>query len=477
MVSKTHLTDFLKSNAQEVPGKAALVCDDKTLSWKELWELTQLAAKNLAPLIGDSDEQKVIALLFPNSWEYVVAYLAILELGHIAMPLDVIFKSLEIEAVLNQIPPELVIADNANMNRLPKSTNNKLFDDLISSNEPSDYKKLRLRPQVQIASLLFTSGTTGQPKATTYTHSNHLWNIEVCSQVWQWDNNDTLLISLRLSHWYGLVMGLAGVLYHGNTMYLQERFDPESTLEELASGKATIFTHVAGTFIRLLEVKDYEKYDLSKVRLFISGGAPLPPPAWQEFKRRFGHEILEVYGSSESGRIASNLLDERIPGSPGRPLPGVNIRIGENGEVQVKSDGVFPGYYKNKELTNAGFTEDGWWRTGDIGELSGGRVVLKGRKQERIRRQGYTISPRDIEWALHKDEAIADAYVMGVQHPEQADDELVYFLVTSASEEQIMDFCKQAMPSIWRPTRIIKLSQIPRTHSGKPKLPKLRAML
>ncbi|MBX4199337.1 acyl--CoA ligase [Candidatus Saccharibacteria bacterium] len=477
MVSKTHLTDFLKSNAAAIPDKAAIVCEDKSLSWKQLWELTQKVASNIAPIIGDSQEQKVVALLFPNSWQYVVAYLAILETGHIAMPLDVIFKPLEIEAVLQQIPSELVIADEANMVRLPSRTNNHLFEDLAKAENSAEHKKLRMPADRQIASLMFTSGTTGQPKATTYTHSNHIWNIEVCSQVWKWDSSDSLLISLRLSHWYGLVMGLTGVLYHGNTMYLQERFEPEATLAELSKGNVTIFTHVAGTFNRLLDVQDYSHYDLSKVRLLISGGAPLPPPAWQEFKRRFGHEILEVYGSSESGRIASNLLDERIPGSPGRPLPGVQIRIGEASEVQVRSKGVFPGYYKNDELTKAGFTDDGWWRTGDIGEISGGRVVLKGRKQERIRRQGYTISPRDIEWALHKDEAISDAYVMGVQHPERADDELVYFLVTKASEDEIMKFCKEAMPSVWRPTRIIKLEEIPRTHSGKPKLPKLRAML
>lgn len=477
MVSRTHLTDFLKSNAQEIPNKAAIVCNDKTLSWKELWELTQTAASNMAPLLGEGDEQKVIALLFPNSWEYVVTYLAVLQTGHIAMPVDVIFKSLEIEAVLQQIPPVLVIADKSNIGRLPSATDNLLFDELLKASEINEHKLLRMPADEQIASLFFTSGTTGKPKVVPNTHTNHIWNIETCSEVWDWTRDDSQLISVRLSHMLGLVMGLSGTLYHGNTMYLQERFEPETTLEELSNGKVSIFTHVASTFVKLLEVKDYQRYDLSKVRLFISGGAPLPPSAWHEFKKRFGHEILEVYGSSESGRIASNLLDERIPGSPGRPLPGVQIRISEAGEVQVKSKGVFPGYYKNEELTKAGFTEDGWWCTGDIGEIRGGRVVLKGRKQERIRRQGYTISPRDIEWALHKNEAIADAYVMGVQHPKRADDELIYFLVTNASEDEIIDFCKQAMPSIWRPTKIIKLEQIPRTHSGKPKLPKLRAML
>jgi acyl-CoA synthetase (AMP-forming)/AMP-acid ligase II len=208
----------------------------------------------------------------------------------------------------------------------------------------------------------------------------------------------------------------------------------------------------------------------------ISGGAPLPPAAWQDFKKRFNQEILEVYGSSESGRIASNLLDERIPGSPGRPLPGVELKLSDSGEVLVKSGGVFPGYYKNPQLTKSGFTDDGYWRTGDIGEIASGRVILKGRKQERIRRQGYSVSPRDIEWALHTLPEIADVFVMGVPSANQADDELVYFLVTSLSKEQIDDFCHQSMPTVWRPNRMVFLDHIPRTSSGKPELPKLRAM-
>lgn len=476
MASNTYLTDFLEFNAQHYPNKPAIVSGSKTLDWRELKNAADRVAACITPMLGN-ERQKVVALLFPNNWEYVAAYLGVLQAGHIAMPLDVIYKSLELEAILHQIPPDLVITDSVNIGRLPGDAHNLLFDDLTDSGSSSEVPALRLPPSEQIASLVFTSGTTGRPKAAPYTHANHIWNIEACSEVWQWDHNDSLLISLRLSHWFGLVMGLSGVLYHGNTMYLQERFEPEATLRALSSGQGTIFTHVAGTFTKLLEVKNFQDYDLSKVRLLISGGAPLPPASWQEIKKRFGHEVLEVYGSSESGRIASNLLDERIPGSPGRPLPGVDVKFSGNGEVLVKSPGVFPGYYKNSALTKASKTDDGYWRTGDLGEFQNGRIVLKGRKHERIRRQGYSISPRDIEWALHTLPEVTDVFVMGVQHTEGTDDELVYFLVTSLDEQAILDFCKQSMPSVWRPNRLVILDRLPRTPNGKPELPKLKAML
>ncbi|MDB5161239.1 MAG: AMP-dependent synthetase and ligase [Candidatus Saccharibacteria bacterium] len=412
----------------------------------------------------------------PNSWEYVVAYLAVLHAGHIALPLDVIYKPLELGAILSQMKPVLVIADESNRLRLDTQIPVLTLSDLESGSR-REKPHLRLPADEQIATVFFTSGTTGRPKAAPYTHANHIWNIEVCSKVWAWDEHDSLLISLRLSHWYGSVMGLSGALYHGNTLYLQDRFDAEGTLAALSAGNISMFTHAPLAYSKLLQAENGDKYDLSKVRLFISGSGPLPPKVWQEFKDRYGAEILEVYGSSETGRIASNLLNERIPGSTGRILPGVEAKIGAKNELLVKSPGVFPGYYKNPQLTDKLKTSDGFWRTGDIAELNGGRLTLKGRMAEIIRKQGYTVSPRDVEWALHTNPAIAEVAVLGLSRPDEPDDELVYFLVTAASEDDIRDFCRQALPSVWRPDRIIMVETIPRTRSGKINIPELRAML
>jgi acyl-CoA synthetase (AMP-forming)/AMP-acid ligase II len=474
VISKTHLADYLEFHAASRPDKLAIVCKDRQLSWRELNSEVDAVAAGIFSQTGISTSQQVIGLLFPNGWQFVVTYLAILKLGHIALPLDPTYKALEINAIIDQINPRLVIADSVYSDRIDKKNVHIYLYEHIKSKVTAEFSKLLMPAQDQIASLVFTSGTTGTPKAATYTHANHIWNIVACSRVWRWDEDDSLLISLPLSHWYGLVMGLAGILYHGNTLYIHDWFDEDKTLEALASGKITIFTHISTVYSKLLEPKSH--YDISGVRLCISGGAPLPPEVWEKFKERYGQEILECYGSSETGRIASNLLSERIPGSPGHILQDVQHKFGKSGEILIKSPGLFPGYYKNLAATKAAYTADGWWRTGDIGEMVGDRIVLKGRVQERIRRFGYTISPRDVEWALHKLSKISDAYVMGAQKAGEADDKLIYFISGKATENEIRQFAKTSLPYSWRPDSVILVESIPRTRNGKPRVSKLKLM-
>jgi acyl-CoA synthetase (AMP-forming)/AMP-acid ligase II len=473
-VQYKHLTDYLIANAKATPDKAALVFEGETLSWQQLWSRVDYTARALGRRLPDTDEQMVVSLLMPNSVDYVVAYLAIIHLGHIAMPLDVIYKKLEIEAQIRQIPSRFVIADKRNKPKAEAAGETFLLRDLAKGEDLPEPKLLRLQPDQQIASLVFTSGTTGTPKAVPHTHVNHLWNIIVCSRVWGWNHNDTLLLSLRLSHVYGLVMTLPGILYYGNTVYLQGLFDARDTLEWLSTGKISLFMHTPIGYAKMLEVPG--DYDLSAVRLPISGSAPLPPSVWQAFKDRFRIEILEVYGSSETGRISSNLPDERRSGTPGYFLPEVQAKFSDIGELLIKSPGVFPGYFKNDQGTQEN-SVDGWWRTGDLGELQGDRLVLKGRLHEIIRKQGYTISPRDIEWAIHENPKVNEVSVLGVGGEDGADNQLLYFIVGDLTEDELLSYCHENLPSVWRPDKIIFLDEIPRTKNGKVELTTLKAMV
>ena len=391
------------------------------------------------------------------------------------MPLDPAYKKLELDAIIDQIPGLLTITNKEYSKKIGKHSQPIITVDNLLLGISNPINELRLDPAMQIASLTFTSGTTGTPKAVPNTHSNHIWNIKVCSKIWNWTASDSLLISLPLSHWYGIVMGLSGVLCHGNTLYLQEWFSAKDTLEALSSGNISLFTHAAPAYIKLLQAPD-DGYDLSAVRLCISGGAPLPPAIWHEFKQRYGIEILETYGSSETGRIAGNDLASRVLGSPGRPLPGVNVKFSDKNEILIKSPGVFPGYYNNQKETLKSQTEDGFWATGDIGELKDGYIYLKGRRQERIRRFGYTVSPRDVEWALLKIKGISDAYVLGRQQVGEPNDQLIYFLVGTADNKTVDTYCKENLLFAWRPDRIIRLDDLPRTGSGKPKIPELKKL-
>ena len=474
MTETKYLTDYLGLNAMKVGAKPALVCDDITLSWSELAHRVDQAAANLSRELNAA-EQQVVGLLFSNGWQFVVAYLAILQTGHIALPLDPTYKELELDAIVKQVKPVVVITNGVYKTKIDYKRI-LLIDDLLSGTA-GRFKRLRTSPKKQIASLTFTSGTTGKPKVVPNTHANHTWNIKVCSEAWDWTSKDTLLLSTPLSHMLGLVMGLSGILYHGNTLYLHEWFDPQETLKVLASGKISFFTHFPLAYAEMLDVDEHKQYDLSNVRVMVSGGAPLPPQLSQQFSQRYGSLILETYGTTESGRIAANIASDHTPGSAGLILPEVKIKISDAGEVLIKSPGVFPGYFNNPEATAHSLDNAGWWHTGDIGELKAGRLFLKGRTQERIRRFGYSLSPRDIEWALHQFPKIKDVYVMGVQHPDQPNDELVYFIDGQASTEQIRDYCKINLPYAWRPDRIVLLDAIPKTRSGKTRLTALNKTL
>ena len=468
-----YLTDYLKYNAENYGGQVAIVFEGQQITWEQLWTKVHALSGFFESELG-RHHQQVVDLLLTNSIDFVVVYLSILHAGHIALPLDPAYKKLELDAIVEQVPPAMIVTDERYKNQIGHRVKTIMIDELKSFDTPAS-RPLRIGPAGQIASLTFTSGTSGQPKVVPNTHYNHAWNINACSKVWDWTHDDTLLITLPLSHMHGLVMGLSGVLYHGNTLYLrQQSFDAKAILEDLSSGKISLFTHAPIAYMKMLAQSG--NYDLSGVRLMISGSAPLPPSLWQDFKNRFGVEVVETYGTSETGRIAANRLSQKKQGSPGKVLPGVNLKFSHENEVLIKSGGVFPGYFKNQAATDAARAEDGYWRTGDIGELEDGYLILKGRVQERIRRFGYTISPRDVEWALLENPKIKEAFVLGRQNSGQPNDELIYFIVTSLSNEQLRDYCHDNLLFAWRPDKIIQLQELPRTRSGKARIGTLKEL-
>jgi malonyl-CoA/methylmalonyl-CoA synthetase len=477
MTHPTHITDYLAETARMFSDKPAFVCKDRTMTWSEVQAESERMARALLHNVPNG-EQQVIGLLLYNSWQFIVAYLGILRAGHIVLPLDPTFKKLENESITEQVKPVVTITNNTFLSEIPDGFRTIIFEGEIPESDGDLDKAVRLPAQKQIATLLFTSGTTGKPKVTAYTHANHMWNIDVVADLWKWTADDTILLSLPLSHWHGLVMGVAGAIHRGNTVYLHERFSAEDTVTALQSGDISLFMHVPIAYFKLVEFAGDRKFDIGKVRLCISGSSYLPPAIWEGFKQAFGQEILERYGSSETGLIASNTLDVRHPGVVGRVLPGVELRVESDGQLAMRSPGRFLGYFRNPEATKRNFTTDGMWLTGDIGEFKeNGELHLKGRIQEKIKKLGYTVFPRDVEWALMQNSAVHDVVVAGVQEPDALSDTVVYFVVSDLSEQEIVNYSMKNLPGAWRPDRIIKLDEMPKTRSGKPKLALLRTML
>jgi acyl-CoA synthetase (AMP-forming)/AMP-acid ligase II len=472
-----YLTDYLEHNAKEFPDKPAIIFEGKTTSWNDLYARVLSGAAYLANKTS-SEKQEIIGLLLANSPEFIITYLAIIHAGHIAMPLDPNFKLLEAQNVIDQMHPKLVITNSQHRTYF-KNTEAIMVDEVVNADASEEgVEFFRLPAGQQVVSMLFTSGTTGNPKATPYTHANHLWNIEAVSPIWEWNSEDTLLISLPLSHWHGLCVGLTGMLVHANTMYLQARFDPEDTLQALLSGNISMFMHVPIAYSKLIEHKPNENFDISSVRLCISGSSFLPPAMWHKFKERFNQEILERYGASEMGFLTSNSLDSRVPGSVGKPLNGVTIEVQESGELAMRSPGLFPGYWNNEEATKEHLTENNLWLSGDIGEFDDhGNIHLKGRVQEKMKKFGYTVYPRDVEWAIMRIPGVREAAVISIQKEDQLSDDFIYFVVGDVEENAILDFAKSDMPNFWRPDKIILLDAIPRMgRANKPDLKKLREL-
>ncbi len=477
MNNPTHITDFLTITATKFPDKPAFICADRTLTWRELEQEADTMARAIIAAVPGT-QQQVVGILLPNSWQFIVAYLGVLRAGHIVLPLDPSFKKLENESITEQVKPLVTVTNTVFLPNIPDEFKTLLFDATIPEGNGKLDAAIRLPASEQIATLLFTSGTTGKPKVTAYTHANHMWNIDAVADLWKWTASDTILLSLPLSHWHGLVMGVAGALHRGNTVYLHERFEAETTIAALQSGDISLFMHVPIAYFKLVEHAGARTFDISKVRLCISGSSYLPPAIWHAFEEAFGQQILERYGSSETGLIASNTLDVRHPGVVGHVLPGVDVRVEKDGQLSMRSSGRFLGYFRNEEATRQNFTPDGMWLTGDIGEFNeAGELRLKGRIQEKIKKLGYTVFPRDVEWALMQNAAVHDVVVIGVQEPESLSDTVVYFTVTDLSEQEVIEYCKKNLPGAWRADRIIKLDEMPKTRSGKPKLAQLRTMI
>ncbi|MFA5197309.1 MAG: class I adenylate-forming enzyme family protein [Patescibacteria group bacterium] len=473
-----YLTDYLKNNAKKIGLKKALICQDKTLNWSELYADSNNIESFLRKHFGDTGKQHVIAIILPNSWQFVVIYYGIISSGHMAMPIDVSFKKLEIDNIINTTKPSLIITDHKHRNYFSSSIKSIIVDDLYRKKfRPVSYKNEFLPPEQQISTLFYASGTTGNPKVIPNTHYNQLWDIESIAKPMGWTGNDTIFIPLPLSHRHGLVIGLLGSLFHGNTVFLQNFFNPDSALELLDSGKISMFLGVPAIYKKLMDHNPEKYYDLNKVRLFESGSSHLSPLLWQEFKDRFGAEIFDRYGTSETGTIALNTLSERSPGVFGCLPKGVKIRIENNEELSTKSPGLFPGYYKNEKATKANFASDGWWRSGDIFLKENNKLKLKSRIQEKIMKNGYLVNPRDVEWAMLQNSKIKEIYVTGLQNKESLNDKILFFIVSDMSNREIQEYYKKNLPASWRPDTVFLISNIPKTLTGKPSLAKLMSMV
>ena len=333
--------------------------------------------------------------------------------------------------------------------------------------------------------LCYTSGTTGKPKGAMITHRNLITNALALQKVWKWTENDILLNVLPMFHIHGLCVALHGALNACSKVIIHEKFDPRNSLETIEKERCTMFMAVPTIYYRLLNVWPELKTNLSSMRLFISGSAPLSEELFERFYSATGFPILERYGMTETQIIASNPYEpeKRIPKSVGYPLPGIQIRLisesgvdvkpGEIGELLVKGENVFKGYWQMPEKTKDSFLGD-WFRTGDLGyqdEKDGMRLYLVGRSKELIISGGYNVYPKEVEDVLNQHDSVQESAVLGISDQEYGEKVVAAVVLKEKqpliSDEILIAFCKEKLASYKCPKKIIFLDELPRNALGK----------
>jgi malonyl-CoA/methylmalonyl-CoA synthetase len=321
------------------------------------------------------------------------------------------------------------------------------------------------------AAIMYTSGTTGRPKGALIDHGNFLAQGRGALEVWRWTDRDTLVHALPLFHLHGLGMGLHGTLLSGGSAILLP-FTPEGVVRELTHRGGTMLFGVPSMYQRLCEWLESNPTDLSHVRVFVSGSAPLPPALFERCRRLLGQPPVERYGITEGGIVVTNPYDgPRQPGRVGYPFPGVEVKLGEQDEVLLKGGQVFKGYWRNPEATKEAFTADGWFRTGDVGEIGDdGSLAIRGRIKELIITGGFNVYPREVELVLEQHPSVHEVAVAGVPS-EKWGEEVTAFVVASGTrplnEKEIIAFAHERLASYKCPKRVVRVDSLPRNAMGK----------
>jgi long-chain acyl-CoA synthetase len=485
----TNLAWNLAATTRAHADRTAVRVDDATMTYRELDEASARVA-GLLHKRGFKPGDRV-GIMMPNVAEVPAVFYGVLRAGGIVVPMNPLLKVREVAYYLADSGAEVIFAWRAFADEArggaeqakaePIVVDSATFPDLLGSAAPDD--EIADRDDEDTAVILYTSGTTGQPKGAELTHGNLISNTEVTrTDIVRARPDDVIFGGLPLFHVFGQTVGLNVAVASGACLTLLPRFDAEHALRIIASHRVTVFEGVPTMYVALLHQPDRADYDVSALRMCVSGGAALPVEVLHKFEETFGCPVLEGYGLSETSPVASfnHPGRERRPGSIGTPIRGVRMRVvdkadhevtpGEVGEIVIRGPNVMKGYWNRPEAT-AEAIRDGWFHTGDLARVDeDGYFYIVDRKKDLIIRGGYNVYPREIEEVLYEHPAIAEAAVIGVPHPSLGEDVAAAVTLKPGAvitAEELRDYVKAQVAAYKYPRHVWIVDALPKGPTGK----------
>ena len=504
-----NLAVLLEDTARNVPERTAVICGDARLTYAEINAKANQVANALTRLgIGRGDK---VALSCANLPFFPIVYYGILKTGAVVVPLNILFKAREVAYHLTDSDakayfcfegtPELPIGEEGykgfssveacekfvlltlNPNTESPFEDSQTFRQFIE-NESTEFESATTG-ETDTAVILYTSGTTGQPKGAELSHLNVVLNAKLSDNMYPKRDADVHLITLPLFHSFGQVVQMNAGFYNRATLVLLPRFTPEAALGLMEKHDVTFFAGVPTMYWALLNYQETEKFDLAKIcgnlRVCAAGGSPLPVEVLKGFEAKFSSKIIEGYGLSETSPVATfNKFEASRAGSVGFPVWGVEVRVvdengadvaeGELGEIAIRGHNVMKGYYKRPEATAAAI-KNGWFHSGDVGRRDAeGYLYISDRVKDMILRGGFNVYPRELEEVLMTHEAVSLCAVVGVPSDEHGEEVKAYIVKKDGAphtEAEIAAWCKANMASYKYPRFVEFRDSLPMTATGK----------
>jgi long-chain acyl-CoA synthetase len=502
-----NLASLAEKNLAEYGEYERLLFEGRSYTNRELHEMscrfaTALLSLGLKP--GDK-----VALMLPNCPEVLVTYPAVWRAGMTVIPILFLLDARELEYILENSAAKAIVTSPEIYPKVKEATRALAekphvivsggastapagclaFDDLLAKSPP--LKEIAGPGGDELATILYTSGTTGRPKGVMQTHGNlhanaqNVWNTATTRR-----RNEMSLLVLPLAHTYGLGVLIGGYLFGGRSV-LMRWFDPEAALKLIEQHKVQAMAGVPTMFVYMLMHPNASRYDTSSVTRWGVGAAPMPTEQLREFERKFGGTMYVGYGLSEASPTLA-FERENMPrkaGSTGLPVEGVALKIvddsggelprGQIGEIVAKGENVSPGYYENPEATEEAF-RDGWLFTGDVGYLDeDGYLFIVERKKDLIIRGGFNVYPKDVEEVIHQHPAVLEAAVVGVPDVRMGEEVCVYLVRRPGAQltaEEIILHCRANLAKYKTPRYVELVDQLPKTTIGKIQKKEIRKM-